>query len=70
MKLNNNKNQFIITFDQVVADKLKADGYTLLSNEDGKCTFINNGILQFDEDEDMSIFYDKMHYTNVLCMTN
>lgn len=66
-KLNNNKNQFIITFDKDVSNRLQIDGYTLLSEENDKCIFLNDGILKFSEDEDMVKTMDKIHYTNVLC---
>lgn len=66
--MKNTDKKFITTFDEVVANKLKLDGYSLFSEINGQYLFINNGTLKFDENEDASETVKKMHYTNVLCM--
>lgn len=64
------KKNFILVFDESVANKLVKDGFTLLSNKDsGRYMFLNNGALTFDGDEDINKTIRNIHYTNVLCMT-
>lgn len=59
---------FIMTFDESVADRLTHDGFTLLKNENGKYTFLNNATLKFSEDENTKDLIKKIHYTNKICM--
>lgn len=65
---NNKAKQFVITLNNDVANRLKIDGYTFLSESNGQYMFLNNGTLKFNEGEDISEVVNKMHYTNVLCM--
>lgn len=66
MKEFKNKQQFIITFDEVVKEKLLNQNFTLISNNNGNFIFINDGIMTFDNDEYKDIL-SKIAYTNVLC---
>lgn len=66
--MKNTDKKFITTFDEIVANKLKLDGYSLLSEMNGQYLFINNGTLKFSENENVTETIKKMHYTNVLCM--
>lgn len=60
-----NKQKFIITRENVVAQELMKQGFTLLSEEIGKYVFLNNSTLMFDENNKK--YFDKLVYTNVLC---
>ena len=64
------KQQFIYTMDKSIAERLKEQGFTLLSDNNGNYIFMNNGILTFSSDEDeekQKEILTKMAYTNVLC---
>lgn len=61
------KQKFIYTMDKSIADKLKDQGFTLLSDNNGNYIFMNNGVLTFKEDENQKNILSKMAYTNVLC---
>ena len=64
------KQQFIYTMDKSIADRLKEQGFTLLSDNNGNYIFMNNGVLTFSSDEDeekQKEILTKMAYTNVLC---
>lgn len=52
------KKEFIKTLDKKVADKLILAGFTQLSFEEGTYTFLNNGTLVFDDNENKCIFTD------------
>lgn len=60
------KQQFIYTMDKSIAERLKEQGFTLLSDNNGSYIFMNNGVLTFDSEEDKNIL-TKIAYTNVLC---
>lgn len=60
------KQQFIYTMEPSIADRLKKQGFTFLSDNNGNYIFLNNGVLTFDSEEDKNIL-TKMAYTNVLC---
>ena len=66
MKEFKNKQQFIITFDEIVKEKLLNQNFTLISSNNGNFIFINDGITTFDSDEYKDIL-SKIAYTNVLC---
>ena len=53
--------------DASIADRLKEQGFTLLSDNNGNYIFMNNGILTFKEDENQKDVLSKIAYTNVLC---
>lgn len=64
------KQQFIYTMDKSIAERLKEQGFTLLSDNNGNYIFMNNGVLTFSSDEDeekQKEILTKMAYTNVLC---
>lgn len=64
------KQQFIYTMEKSIAERLKEQGFTLLSDNNGNYIFMNNGVLTFDSDEDeekQKEILTKMAYTNVLC---
>ena len=64
------KQQFIYTMDKSIAERLKEQGFTLLSDNNGNYIFMNNGVLTFSSDEDeekQKEILTKMVYTNVLC---
>lgn len=61
------KQKFIYTMDASIADRLKEQGFTLLSDNNGNYIFMNNGILTFKEDENQKDVLSKIAYTNVLC---
>lgn len=64
------KQQFIYTMDKSIAERLKEQGFTLLSDNNGNYIFMNNGVLIFSSDEDeekQKEILTKMAYTNVLC---
>lgn len=64
------KQQFIYTMDKSIAERLKEQGFTLLSDNNGNYIFMNNGVLTFASDEDeekRKEILTKMAYTNVLC---
>ena len=61
-----NKQKFIYTMEESIADRLKEQGFTLLSDNNGNYIFLNNGVLTFESDEDKNIL-TKMAYINVLC---
>lgn len=64
------KQQFIYTMDSSIAERLKEQGFTLLSDNNGNYIFMNNGVLTFSSDEDeekQKEILTKMAYTNVLC---
>lgn len=64
------KQQFIYTMDKSIAERLKEQGFTLLSDNNGNYIFLNNGVLTFSSDEDeekQKEILTKMAYTNVLC---
>ena len=60
------KQKFIYTMDKSIADRLKEQGFTLLSDNNGNYIFMNNGKLSFESEKDKNIL-TKMAYTNVLC---
>lgn len=60
-----NKQKFIITTENSIAQELMKQGFTLLSEEIGKYVFLNNSTLVFDENNKKH--FDKLVYTNVLC---
>lgn len=60
------KQQFIYTMDKSIAERLKEQGFTLLSDNNGSYIFMNNGKLSFESEEDKNIL-TKIAYTNVLC---
>ena len=62
-----NKQKFIYTMDASIADRLKKQGFTLLSDNNGNYIFMNNGVLTFEEDENQKDILSKIAYTNVLC---
>ena len=53
-------NNFICTSDENTADKLKEQGFQLVSNEHGMFTFINNVKLNFSDEEKKKISYTNM----------
>lgn len=61
------KQKFIYTMDASIADRLKKQGFTLLSDNNGNYIFMNNGVLTFKEDENQKDILSKIAYTNVLC---
>ena len=61
------KQKFIYTMDASIADRLKKQSFTLLSDNNGNYIFMNNGILTFKEDENQKDILSKIAYTNVLC---
>lgn len=57
-----NKAKFIVTTDKEAADKLKSEGFRLISEVNGKYTFeIKSGSMNFDK-----IDTKKVAYTNIL----
>ena len=58
-----NKTCFIVTTDQETADKLIAEGFRLITEENGKFTFENKSSKCFSSQEDN---LKKMVYTNIL----
>lgn len=59
-----NKANFIVTTDKETADKLKAEGFRLVSEVNGKCTFeVKSGNMNFD-----IIDAKKVAYTNILSL--
>lgn len=61
------KQKFIYTMDASIADRLKKQGFTILSDNNGNFIFMNNGVLTFEEDENQKDILSKIAYTNVLC---
>ena len=61
------KQKFIYTMDASIADRLKKQSFTLLSDNNGNYIFMNNGVLTFKEDENQKDILSKIAYTNVLC---
>ena len=64
------KQRFIYTMDKSIAERLKEQGFTLLSDNNGNYIFMNDGVLTFSSDEDeekRKEILTKMAYTNVLC---
>ena len=61
------KQKFIYTMDASIADRLKKQGFTLFSDNNGNYIFMNNGVLTFEEDENQKDILSKIAYTNVLC---
>ena len=64
------KQQFIYTMDTSIADRLKEQGFYLLSDNNDNYIFMNNGVLTFASDEDeekQKEILTKIAYTNVLC---
>lgn len=64
------KQQFIYTMDKSIAERLKEQGFTILSDNNGNYIFMNNGVLTFSSDEDeekRKNILTKIAYTNVLC---
>ena len=61
------KQKFIYTMDASIADKLKKQGFILLSDNNGNYIFMNNEVLTFEEDENQKDILSKIAYTNVLC---
>ena len=59
--------KFIYTMDASIADRLKEQGFTLLSDNNANYIFMNNGILTFKEDKKQKDVLSKIAYTNVLC---
>ena len=62
-----NKQKFIYTMEKSIADRLKLQGFTLLSDNNGNYIFMNNGVLTFAEDENQKDVLSKIAYMNVLC---
>lgn len=63
-----NKQKFIYTMEKSIADRLKLQGFTLLSDNNGNYIFMNNGVLTFAEDENQKDILSKIAYTNILCL--
>ena len=63
-----NKQKFIYTMEKSIADRLKLQGFTLLSDNNGNYIFMNNGVLTFAEDENQKDVLSKIAYTNILCL--
>lgn len=61
------KQKFIYTMDASIADRLKKQGFILLSDNNGNYIFMNNEVLTFEEDENQKDILSKIAYTNVLC---
>lgn len=61
------KQKFIYTMDASIADRLKKQGFILLSDNNGNYIFMNKGVLTFEEDENQKDILSKIAYTNVLC---
>lgn len=61
------KQKFIYTMDASIADRLKKQGFTFLSDNNGNYIFMNNEVLTFEEDENQKDILSKIAYTNVLC---
>lgn len=61
------KQKFIYTMDTSIADRLKEQGFILLSDNNGNYIFMNNEVLTFEEDENQKDILSKIAYTNVLC---
>lgn len=59
----NNKNKFIYTVDNETAIRLKNCGFTLINENNGSWTFLNDSSLLLPN----SINRTKMAYTNILC---
>lgn len=59
------KKHFIFTFSPELKEELIKNNFTLMSDVEGKFTFLNDGILNFDKDEEK---IKKIHFTNMLCM--
>lgn len=55
------KQKFIYTMDKSIADRLKEQGFTLLSDNNGNYIFMNNGVLTFKEDENQKNILSKWH---------
>lgn len=62
-----NKQKFIYTMEKSIADRLKLQNFTLLSDNNGNYIFMNDGVLTFAEDENQKDVLSKIAYTNVLC---
>ena len=62
-----NKQKLIYTMEKSIADRLKLQGFTLLSSNNGNYIFMNDGVLTFAEDENKKDVLSKIAYTNVLC---
>lgn len=58
-----NKNNFIVTTDKEIADKLILDGFTLIADNNGKFTFKNKPLEHFAFSKED---FKKMVYTNML----
>ena len=51
---------FIVTFDKSTADKLQKEGYMLVDEQDGRYTFLNDGLLRFSEKDCKYAIYTNM----------
>lgn len=58
-----NKSNFIVTTDKETADKLIAEGFNLVAEQNGKFTFANKPSENFSIKNDS---YAKIAYTNIL----
>lgn len=56
-----NKQNFILTSDEFTKDLLLAEGFTLLGKEGNKWRFINNGRMNFSDEESKKITYTNMY---------
>ena len=57
------KSKFMIVQDKVTADKLKAAGFQLVSEDNGLCVFLNTPPQNFNFDE---VDIVKIGFTNIL----
>lgn len=62
-----NKQKFVYTMEKSIADRLKLQNFTLLSDNNGNYIFMNDGVLTFAKDENQKDVLSKIAYTNVLC---
>lgn len=61
------RQKFIYTMDKSIADRLKEQGFTLISDNNDDYIFINDSTLKFDNEETQKDVFSKIAYTNVLC---
>lgn len=63
INMDNKKCKFLFTLDRDMSNKLKNNGFTMLSDCFDRYIFLNDGIITFDKEE-----AKKITYTNILCM--
>lgn len=68
MKILNESQPFLITNNFEIKELLLAKNFVLLSENDGKFTFLNNSDEKFDTKDNEAI-KNKICYTNVLYMS-